>query len=52
MIFLAGHAAGYAPSVSAMVASMITQTAAGAAIVVQSRHRSLSYPWPLVPCAK
>ena len=34
VIFLAGHAAGYAPSVSAMVASMIIQTAAGAAIVV------------------
>lgn len=52
MIFLAGHAAGYAPSVSAMVASIITQVAAGAAIAVQSRHRSASptLPPPFVLC--
>lgn len=43
VIFLAGHAAGYAPSVSAMVASIITQVAAGAAIAVQSRHRTNNF---------
>ncbi|KAF6231305.1 hypothetical protein HO173_010448 [Letharia columbiana] len=43
VIFLAGHAAGYAPSVSAMIASIITQATAGAAIVVQSRHRTNNF---------
>ena len=44
VIFLAGHAVGYAPSISANIASIVTQAAAGAAIVVQSRYRSAYSP--------
>lgn len=43
VIFLAGHAAGYVPSVSAMIAAIITQVTMGAAIAVQSRHRTNNF---------
>lgn len=42
-ILIAGHLVGYVPSISAMVASMLIQTAATGAIVLHSRSRTNSF---------
>ena len=41
VIFLAGHIVGYAPSVTAMAASISIQVAAGTVIGVQRLHRCI-----------
>ena len=42
-ILIAGHLAGYVPSVAAMVASTVLQVGAGAAIAVHSRMRTNTF---------
>ena len=42
-ILIAGHLVGYVPSISAMVASILIQTAATAAIVLHSRSRTNTF---------